>query len=334
MIKKLSFRKPKIRYFSGPMKAWHCKILLSFFLLTSLSSREPEREKSEYAYQPIYAGTLLAFFGNNIPPGDCLCEPYLFVGNVNGIYDHHWQNDHQFNNFESQLLLLIETGITQWLDIALTINENYASTQGGTFWGYGDTRLALGFQVTTNRPKSLQPDFRIILLQSFPSGKYDHLDPRKHFGDAVGSGAYETWAIAIVRKIIYFTPRQPIAVNFNLGGNISTNANVKGISIYGGDNTTRGSVHPGQQVLANLGLEYSLTVNWIFGLDLHYRHHNKSRSKHCILKVPSSEEYSLAPCIEYNPNTHFGLEAGAWFSVAGRNNLSFASGVFTAYWLF
>ena len=95
-----------------------------------------------------------------------------------------------------------------------------------------------------------------------------------------------------------------------------------------------GIVHPGHQVLANIGLEYSLTVNWIFGLDLHYRHHDKSLSKYRILRTPSSEEYSLAPCIEYNPNVHFGLEAGAWFSVAGRNNLSFASGVFTVYWLF
>jgi len=53
---------------------WHYKILLSCFFLTSLCAREPEREKSEYSYQPIYAGTLLAFFANNVPPGKCLFD--------------------------------------------------------------------------------------------------------------------------------------------------------------------------------------------------------------------------------------------------------------------
>ncbi len=311
------------------------KILLSFLFLTAfLYSKEPEEEKSEYKYEPIFAGTMLAFFANNIPLGDCLIEPYLFAGKVNGVYNSEWEDEHLFKYFESQLLLLVETGITSWLDIALTMNENYSLSQGRKSFHYGDTRLAFGFQITKNKFNSAVPDFRIVLMESFPTGKYQHLDPRKNIADVTGSGAFETWIIAIIRKIIYFTPRQTISLNLNLGYDIPSSVHVKGYNLYGGDAKTNGSVIPGQQLLGNIGLEYSLTVNWILGLDVHYVHQNKSHSNHREIHLPSSEEFSLAPCIEYNPSTHFGIEAGAWFSVAGRNNLSFATGVATVYWFF
>ncbi len=311
------------------------KTLLSFLFLTSfLYSKLPEKEKSEYTYEPIFAGTMLALFANNIPPGKCLIEPYIFVGNINGVYSPEWKDKHVINNFSSQLLLLIETGITPWLDIALTMNESYTSSHGRKSYLYGDTRLSLGFQILKNKADSATPDFRILLIESFPTGKYQHLDPKKTIADVTGSGAFETWFIAILRKIIYFTPRQVITINLNLGYDIPSSVHVKGFNLYGGSPTASGSIKPGQQVLGNIGLEYSLTINWILGLDVHYVHQNSSRSKHKDLHRPSSEQFSLAPCIEYNPNTNFGIEAGAWFTFAGRNALSFATGVTTLYWLF
>jgi hypothetical protein len=310
------------------------KILLSFLFLTSLYSKDPEEEISEYKYEPIFAGTLLEFISNNIPPGDWLIEPYFFAGKVNGVYNSEWKDKHLFKYFESKLFLQVETGITPWLDIGLILNENYSLSNGRKSYSYGDTRLALGFQITTNKPNSAVPDFRIVLFESFPTGKYQHLDPRKNSADVTGSGAFESWIVAVIRKIIYFTPRQTVSLNLNLGYDIPSSVHVKGFNLYGGDSKTNGSVIPGQQFLGNLGLEYSLTVNWILGLDVHYMHQNKSHSNHRNIHSPSSEEFSLAPCIEYNPSTRFGLEAGAWFSIAGRNNLAFASGVATVYWVF
>ncbi|HEX2580077.1 MAG TPA: hypothetical protein VHK67_06730 [Rhabdochlamydiaceae bacterium] len=311
------------------------KIVLGFLVLSSLLyCNEPEEEKTEYKYEPIYAGTLLAFFPDNIPPGYVLLEPYLFAGTTNGVYNAEWEHKHSFNFFDSQLLFLVETGITSWLDVSLTVNENYSVCQGRKSTHFGDTRLGLGFQVTKNKPESAVPDFRILLMESFPTGKYQHLDPRKHIADVTGSGAFETWIIAIVRKIIYFTPTQVVSLNFNLGYDIPSIVHVKGYNLYGGAPKTNGSVHPGHQTLGNIGIEYSLTMNWILGLDVHYVHQNKSTSSHRDIHLPSSEEFSLAPCIEYNPSTHFGIEAGAWFSIAGRNNLAFTSGVLTVYWYF
>lgn len=310
------------------------KILLSLLFLTALYSKEPEQEKSAYSYEPIFAGTLLAFFPNNIAPGNCLVEPYLFAGTVNGMYNAEWENKHQFKYFDAQLLLLVETGITSWLDISLALNEYYTVSKGRKSIHYGDTKLALGFQILTSQPGTAIPDFRILLLESFPTGKYQRLDPRKNMADMTGSGAFETWVTAIVRKIIYFTPTQVVSLNLNLGYDVPSSVHVKGFNFYGGNAKTNESVIPGQQFVGNLGLEYSLTINWIVGLDIHYRHQNKSHSNHKNVHLPSSEEFSLAPCIEYNPSTHFSLEAGVWFSVAGRNDLDFTNGVLTVAWLF
>jgi len=304
------------------------------FSISILYSKEPLQEKTDNIYDPIFAGTLLAYFSENIPPGKFLLEPYIFVGNTNGIYNSNWKKEHSLNNFELQLLWLIETGITQWMDIALITDEIYSSSHEKKSYLYGDTRLALGFQISKNRSNSWIPDFRLVLLESFPSGKYQNLNPQKTLADVSGSGAYETWLLAIFRKIIYLTPRQPITLNLNLEYNFPSSVHVKSYNLYGGDATTHGPIQPGNQFLANLGLEYSLTLNWILGLDIHYLHQNKSHSNHPLLGLPSSEQLSLAPCIEYNPNNNFGFELGTWFTVAGRNAFSFSTGVATVYWVF
>jgi hypothetical protein len=147
------------------------KILLSLLLTSLLYAKAPEEEKSEYAYEPIFAGTLLAFIPNNIPPGQCLFEPYFFAGTVNGVYNSEWENKHLFKYFESQLLLEVETGITPWLDITLAIDESYTVSKGRKSLHYADTKLSLGFQITTGHPNSATPDFRILLLESFPHRK-------------------------------------------------------------------------------------------------------------------------------------------------------------------
>ncbi len=309
------------------------RLFLPLIFSFSLYSKEPLQEKEE-AYAPIFAGTLLAYFAENIPPGQCLFEPYLFVGTFNGTYTSSWKANHSFNNFELQILWLVETGITPWLDIGIITFENYSSAHGKKSFHNGDTRLTLGFQISKNEPHSWIPDFRLVLQQNFPSGKYQNLNPKKNLADVSGSGAYETWLFAVTRKIIYLAPRNPITVNLTLGYDIPTSVHAKNYSLYGGAPKTSASVKPGKQLLANLAFEYSLTLNWILGLDIRYLHQNKSRSSHLLYGLPSSEQFSLAPCIEYNPTTNIGFELGSWFTVAGRNALSFANGVATVYWEF
>ncbi len=259
------------------------------------------------------------------------------MGNIYRTYNSEWEIQRNIKSFETQLLWLVSTGITSWLDISLSTTGIYTSSHGKRSYLYGDTRLALGFQISKHRVRSWIPDIRLLILENFPSGKYEQLDPHKHLADISGSGSYETWIIAVTREIIYLTPRQPITINFTLQYNFPSNVHVKNYNLYGGDNQTNGWISPGNQFIGNLGIEYSLTINWILGLDIHYEHQNRSlpkRSDHSPSGLPSSEQFSLAPCIEYNPNPSFGIEVGSWFTFAGRNSSSFINGVTTIYWLF
>ncbi len=52
------------------------------------------------------------------------------------------------------------------------------------------------------------------------------------------------------------------------------------------------------------------------------------------MKAPSSEQWSLAPAIEYDWSTHFGVISGVWFTVAGRNAPAFANWVTAANFYF
>ena len=198
---------------------------------------------------------------------------------------------------------------TPWLDIALYPNFFYTHHS----FLLGDTQLALGFQLIQDTF-----DLRLILQENFPSGKYDNLKSRSQ---STGSGAYETWITAVLYKEFL-----PFTVNLSFNYVIPSNVTLHGLSSYAPPTHT--TFRPGQQSITNLGIEYSITPHIIFALDLHHQHQNSSRL------TPSSEQFSLAPCLEYNPTPVLGFEAGAYFTVAGRNSPIFTTAALTAYWQF
>jgi hypothetical protein len=306
--------------------------LLFLFSIPLLYSKELIEAENEKEQEPIFAGTYLSTSPVNTPPGHLLFQPYLSVINQYGSYDSHWRVDHSMRNFKTQLVLQVETGITSWLDITLFTSGSYTSFHQRKSYLYGDMQVQLGFQLLENSTSSLIPDIRLLLQESFPTGKYQHLNPKKNEADVSGSGAYETSIIFVIRDIFYFIPKHPLSVNLTLQYDFPSSVHVKGNNLYKGNFETNGNVIPGEQFIGNLGLELSLTIKLILGLDIHYQHRNKSREKHSIHSptgLPSSEQFSLAPCIEYNFSTRLGIQAISWFTLAGRNSPSFISTVAT-----
>ena len=111
------------------------------------------------------------------------------------------------------------------------------------------------------------------------------------------------------------------------------------MSYYGGNSTTRGVVYPGLESVVNLAIQFSLDRYWVIGTDVHYVHQNKSRfsgKKGNARKVglPSSEQWSVAPCLEYSWNENLSVSAGSWFTVGGRNSLNFLSMAGTVFYYF
>jgi hypothetical protein len=290
-----------------------------FFSLAYSDERDPE--------EPLFAGTLLADYPENTPPGALSVEPYVFLTRQYGAYNRHWKVDKHPNLDLCQLYLSLETGITDFLDINLIVGGSYNHSQHRHAYTYADTDLLLGFQILRMQKESWVPDFRVTLGESFPTGKWNHLDPT--LVNQSGTGAYITTVTLISEKIFYWIPHHPIDINMSVSYGIASLVKVRGFNTYGGGPGTKGKVKPGGQLVINAALEYSLTKNWALGTDIHYEHINKSTfsGKTGSLKagLPSSERFSLAPCIEYSWNENLSAALGYWFAVAGRNSAAFRS---------
>jgi hypothetical protein len=305
--------------------------LSMIFLATGLHAQEP--------YDPVFAGTLLAVYGQNIPPGKLSVEPFLYVTRVRGLYSENWDSPTAKNGFNSQeLLLSLETGITSYLDVNLNIFGFHSRSNKRDSWEYGDTQLIFGGQLLINQKGTWIPDLRILVGEVFPTGKYQDLNPNKFGADITGMGAYQTMLILAARKICYAFPTHPFNISLNVYYILSTKTKVHGFSFYRGGADTKGVVNPGNQTIVNLSGEFSFTKNWILGLDIHYLHQDHSpfrgKSGGANVGLPSYEQFSLAPCIEYVFNESLSIDIGAWFTVAGRNSVSFASGIANLFYYY
>jgi hypothetical protein len=199
-----------------------------------------------------------------------------------------------------------------------------------------DMAFGFDYQIYKRGPHSPWPSVKLNVSFNAPIGKYEKLKPRLKETDAGGIG---TWAPSVglvfsrlvhIKGPIFFAPR------WNIQYTIPTPVFVKELNVYGGGHGTRGTVYPGQSLTFLFGFEIPVTQNWAFAGDIQYVHQNKTRFKgrkgmtdgvENVIGSPSSESLSLAPAIEYNWSPNYGVIAGAWFTVAGRNAGEFINGV-------
>ncbi|MBI3211327.1 MAG: hypothetical protein HYZ47_01400 [Simkania negevensis] len=318
-----------------------CKGLLFLFLICTLNlSLSAEEEAS-----PIFAGTLLAYYSENADPGFLSVQPYLLYSSYYGSYDKNWAFKKSKTITEIEIFTSLETGITKTVDVTLVLDSFYSQVGKEHSIRYADTELLFGFQLLRDKKGTTIPDLRLIVGESFPTGKYDKLNPKKLFSDLSGSGVYEFWAILILQKIFYSIPNHPFSVNLNLQYiHPVTKAGVEGFNAYGGGFGTKGAAKVGDELIVNLAFDFILDPHWQLGLDLHYEHQNRStflgkrgvdqKGQPAFVGVPSSEQFSIAPALEYVYNEFFGLAGGVWFTVAGRNDVAFITPLFTVYYYF
>lgn len=314
-------------------------IILALVFPKNLISQESEEE-----IEPLYCGSLLAFYPQNIPPGYISVQPYLFFTSYYGSYQNNWSLQSKKNLYETNLTNFLETGITDNIDITVALETKYSRYRGNGLVQYGDTVAWLGFQALRDIKGSATPDLRFLIGERFPTGKYQNLNPKYGGGDSAGLGSYQTSLILVLQKIFYTLPRHPFNINLNLFYVLPTKTHVSGFNTYGGGYGTKGTIHPGNIFIVNLAYEYSFTRYWEWSIDLRYRHQAKSpfQGERGITKegtaasngLPSSQVFSLAPAIGYNFNKIFCITWGAWFSVAGKNRDAFLSGAWTVFYAF
>ena len=126
-------------------------------------------------------------------------------------------------------------------------------------------------------------------------------------------------------------------LSFGVAYYVSTPVRVHGFNRYGGSSNTNAKVYNGNFWTAVGAFELSLSQKWAVACDVLYEYNNKNRFKGFAgtdsfgnllsLSVPSGDNLSLSPAIEYSLSSNMGFIAGVWFSVTGRNSLRFTTGV-------
>lgn len=272
---------------------------------------------------PWLTGPLLAPSATVTPFGNYEVEPYLYVTSYSGQYNSHWSPSREPNlcSLNSQTIVII--GLTEWMDIQIAPSVLYNRSKGESAVGMGDFPVFLDFQLI--KPGKW-PGIKFTLQETFPTGKYQKAS---HRADLSGFGTFATTSSLLFYQLFHIRGIHYLTTFLNFGYTLNSPLQVKGLNSYGKGS---GRVRPGSIFQLLFSFEYSLTQNWAFAMDTVYTHTNTTKSSNSELGFPSQEQISIAPAIEYNFTEHFGIIAGSWLTLAGRNAPQFYSGVIAFDW--
>ncbi|HBI21820.1 MAG TPA: hypothetical protein DDY37_04435 [Legionella sp.] len=195
------------------------------------------------------------------------------------------------------------------------------------------------------------------MQEIIPTGIYNQLAPLNNGTEITGTGSYQT---ALGLNFQYLKSFNDIHyLNSHLSFIYSHAATVllNGISAYGGTERTKGLIAPGDSVGINLAGEFTLTQHWVAVIEGNFIYQQASRfrgslGENALAKVSTSrlstlaggglrgigngdiDQFTLSPGLEYNFSVNYGVIAGVWFMVAGKNAPSFVAPMmmFNAYW--
>jgi hypothetical protein len=299
-------------------------------------------EKEEPA--PWFTGTLLGTTSAVVPVGNLTVEPYLFTLDQFGQYGPHWRAHSTPTRIAVFPFLFAQIGLTKKIDFQITPELSYQKQEGKSSTHFADLPMGFDFQLANGKQNSWSPAVVFTLLERFPTGKYQKLNPDKHGVDSSGDGAYTTIGALVFSWLYHFKTIHFLHTYITLEYALSTSVHVKGFNTYGGGFGTKGRVKPGNFFSALLSLEYSLTRNWAFALDVASLYQNKTtfsgkpgvdaNGNAAVVGSPSQAQISLAPAIEYNFSSSMGFIGGPWFSVAGRNAPQFAGAGIAFYYYY
>lgn len=310
-----------------------------------LAEAEAQYEHALKLFNPWYTGPLLAPSATMMPPGQGNLQPYIFFTDNYGAFN----SKREWVSAPNKFILNpqpcgLQLGVTPSMDTTINMSTVAQWKDGHCGGGFQDMSLALGFKI---QGQTLHiPKVKFTVNQSFPTGKYQNLDPDKLGLDALGAGSWQTTFALALGKLLFYDTLHPFNTRLSLKYTIPSAIEVRNFNAYGGGYGTRGTVHPGNSFAADLGLELSINQPWVATIDIVYNCSNKttfSGNPGTTTKGGStpasntsgySDQLSLAPGIEYNWNENMGILWGVWFTVYGRNASNFVSGIFSWTWVF
>ncbi len=288
-------------------------------------------------FTPWFTGPLIAPSGYTAKPGHYNIEPYIYFYVYNGRYNQDWKTVSAPNFYYTLLQVQYKMGLAERFDFQIYPQAVYARFQGSSYCNISDWPLGFGFQLLKADVVEYLPAVKLTLRATLPLGKYQHLSADKKGTDDLGTGSWQPGFSLVFAKLFHTARKHYLDVRFASHYRFGIPVHVKGLNNYGGAPNTRGTVHVGDSFILDAAFQYNLTQRWAVACDLYYAHKNTNHFSGktgttaaglpAVNTAPSSEQFSLAPAIEYNWSKNLGLIGGVWFTFAGRNSNRFTSGV-------
>lgn len=312
-------------------------------IAVSLQKAQQDFEIAQQMFIPWYTGPLIAGSANNVPPGRMNLQGYLYLTENYASFDSHRHSHSGPHTYIVNPLLIIQAGLTSWLDMTVAPQATFKWKKGTYSGNYNDTSLQFGLQAF--KQTQIWPSVRFVVGELFPTGRFTHLSHSKGSFAASGAGAFQTILGLNVAKVFWWLSLHPIDVRLSTNIYLPNNKpHVKNFNAYGGGYGTDGHVKVGTTFNIDLGVEISITQRWVFATDIMYSCSQKSTfsgnkgvtstGTTASVGAPSSDSLSLAPAIEYNVSENGGFIGGVWFSMTGRNSPNFVSIVLSYTQLF
>ena len=315
--------------------------ILSIFLTLNICGDE----KLSNPPAPWLTGPLIAPSEYAIPLGQIEFESYIYATTTTGAYSNKWKTvsaDHNFFSLNPQFFLYF--GLTPWMDLNIIPQFFYQTTQNQNSINFGDLIIALDFQLLDPNYTPYFPGIKFTFRETFPTGPYQKLNPRKLLTDLTGAGTFGTNLNLVLYKVYHLTGKHFFSAIYSAAYTLTTPVRVHGLNAYGGGTGANGKAYPGETFQAIISFELTLTQNLVLALDNVYTHTNRttftgnpgktSNGLPAKNSEPSSEQITFAPAIEYNFSSTLGIIAGCWFTAYGRNTPDFKSFVFNIIYTF
>ena len=327
---------------------WPDVFLLSFFLVFShkLISNpncnnlcEPNLE-----YEHWFAGPVFTPNPRALPHSHPAIEVVLITQNTYGFYNNEWREraipkiwsvgpyvdfQYSFNN-------------TIGVEYIGSLTSNFS--QGTSSTHLRDSILRLGLQVSRDRSDSWVPDFRILLQEIFPTGKYEKLDPKKKKTDLTGEGTFQTGIHFAIQKQFHVWGTHCMSIRGDIGYFVPAKVRVKGFNYYTVSFQSNGKVRPGNKLVAFLTWELSLSSKWNIACENFYLYQRSGHFSGSVktvagekkpnINILSSAQFVLIPEVQHTITPKLGAILGGLLTVFGKNAPAYYGAFLSALYVF
>ena len=319
---------------------------------------------------PWFTGPFFAEPGQTVPWGHV--NAYIQTSHMESrsIYNQAWHQEAIPLSTSTQVSSQFMYGLSEKFDIQYTAYYVINQNEQIAYEHIGDTTIMLGYQALTTSENG--PNLRITLQQTIPTGLYNNLPASYNGTNATGMGSNQTALGFNFEYLSELPDNHYLNTLLNIWYSHAGEVNIQGINAYGGTSLTRGRIAPGDSILLDISSELSLTQQWVAALEGVYiyqqasrfhgivgdrtmddpiplakqshtgglpgKHHRLFPNRHNIgndtVGNGTLDQFTLTPAVEYNFSENYGVIAGVWFTVAGKNTPVFVTPMimFNAYW--